>query len=58
MAASQQLDSATQMFRSMGERVQALAPVVGMVEGFRIAIDELLSDRSRQCSLDGGRWSQ
>ena len=43
MAASQQLDSATQMFRSMGERVQALAPVVGMVEGFRIAIDEMVS---------------
>jgi acetyl esterase/lipase len=43
MASSQQLDSATQMFRSMGERVQALAPVVGMVEGFRIAIDEMVS---------------
>ncbi len=41
MAANQQLDTAIQMFRSMGERTQALATVVGMVEGFRIAIDEM-----------------
>ncbi len=41
MAASQQLDTAIQMWRSLGERTQALAPVVGIVEGFRVAIDEM-----------------
>ncbi len=41
MAASQQLNTAIQMFKAMGERTQALAPVVGLVEGFRIAIDDM-----------------
>ena len=41
MAANQQLDTAIQMCRSLGEKAQALGTVVGIVEGFRIAFDEM-----------------